>query len=131
MTITIEQRREWQRKGVQSKAALKELDKPSPDAFPSEAKLRAHIADGLRKMGWFVVDTSQDMPSRGGLRDYPDLVCHKHGRTLYIEAKQAGNKPTQGQIAFRDKLAPHLSPTLLHCFAWSWDDVMRTLGLAT
>jgi hypothetical protein len=107
----------------------KAIERDAIFEFSNEAKLRAHIANSLRKMGWLVVDTSQDKQVRGGLADFPDLVCNKHGRTLYVEAKHGRNQPSEGQLEFRAKLEPHLSPTLMHCFAWSWDDVSRTLGL--
>ena len=102
-----------------------------PAGPESEAELRAEIANALRRMGWHVVDTSQDRPARGGLCGFPDLIAFRIGRTLLIETKHGKEKLNAGQQVFAARVATHLDPrSLLYCVARSLDDVRATLGLS-
>lgn len=54
----------------------------------TEQQIQTKIINTLRKGGWYVnklISTS--------LKGVPDLICHKDGRTVYIEVKRPGQKP--------------------------------------
>jgi Holliday junction resolvase len=54
----------------------------------TEQQIQTKIINTLRKGGWYVnklINTSH--------KGIPDLICHKDGRTVYIEVKRPGQKP--------------------------------------
>ena len=92
--------------------------------------MRAEICKELRRMGWKVIDTSQDTPARGGMKGFPDIIAFKIGRTLLVETKHAAGRLNDSQIKFGEDIAQHLDPRTLHyCVARNLDDVLRVLGL--
>ena len=55
----------------------------------------AHIRDGLRECGYYVIDTGRVGNS------FPDLlVVSKAGRIVLLEIKNPGEYPTEGQARF-------------------------------
>lgn len=62
-----------------------------------EAAIQANIIRNLEKKGWLVVKIIQ--ATKNG---WPDLQCLKDGKTVYIEVKRPGEKPTPLQL-FRHK----------------------------
>lgn len=57
-----------------------------------ESQIQTRIRNGLIKRGWMVIKLIQT--SMNGI---PDMICHKEGRTMYIEVKRPGEKPTKLQ----------------------------------
>ena len=58
----------------------------------SEQQIQTAIMSKLRAAGWYVnklIVTS--------LVGVPDVIAHKDGRTMYIEVKRPGQKPTDLQ----------------------------------
>lgn len=58
----------------------------------TEQQIQSAIMAKLRAAGWYVnklIVTS--------LVGVPDLIAHKEGRTMYIEVKRPGQKPTDLQ----------------------------------
>jgi len=54
----------------------------------TEQQIQTKIINTLRKDGWYVnklISTS--------LKGVPQLICHKDGKTVYIEVKRPGQKP--------------------------------------
>ena len=58
----------------------------------SEQQIQSAIMAKLRAAGWYV--NKLIMTSLVGV---PDLIAHKDGRTIYIEVKRPGQKPTELQ----------------------------------
>jgi len=58
-----------------------------------ESKIQRDIIKSLEVAGWLVIKLIQT--NKNGI---PDLVCHKDGRTVYIEVKRPGKKPTKLQL---------------------------------
>ena len=58
-----------------------------------ESKIQKDIIKSLEVAGWLVIKLIQT--NRNGI---PDLVCHKDGRTVYIEVKRPGKQPTKLQL---------------------------------
>ena len=57
-----------------------------------ESKIQRDIIKSLEVAGWLVIKLIQT--NRNGI---PDLVCHKDGRTVYIEVKRPGKQPSKLQ----------------------------------
>lgn len=58
-----------------------------------ESKIQSRIRDKLTAAGWLVNKLIQT-----SLNGTPDLIAHKDGRTVYIEAKRPGEKARPLQI---------------------------------
>jgi Holliday junction resolvase len=59
----------------------------------TEQQIQTKIILALRREGWYVnklISTSQ--------KGVPDLIAHKQGKTIYIEVKRPGYKPTNLQV---------------------------------
>jgi hypothetical protein len=56
-------------------------------AVQSENQIQSAIKRKLEKHGWYV---NKFEMSEGG---FPDLICLKQGRTVFIEVKRVGMKP--------------------------------------
>ena len=50
--------------------------------------MQTRIMEEMRRQGWHVNKLIQTT-----LNGTPDLICHKDGRTVYIEVKRPGQKP--------------------------------------
>ena len=74
----------------------------------SEAQIQAEIVKELRRQGWLVNKLVQTT-----LNGTPDLICHKDGRTVYIEVKRPGQKPRPLQDYRHRELAKHGIPTYI------------------
>jgi Holliday junction resolvase len=51
-----------------------------------ESQIQSAIIKKLTAAGWYVVKLIQT--NKNGI---PDLVCHRDGKTVYLEIKQPGN----------------------------------------
>lgn len=58
-----------------------------------ESKLQTKIIKHLEREGWEVVKTI--LLNKSG---YEDLFCFKNGKTMFIEVKDKGKKPTDLQL---------------------------------
>lgn len=54
-----------------------------------EKDIQAKVIKELERYGWYCVKLIQT--NKNGI---PDLLCHKLGKTMYIEVKRPGLKPT-------------------------------------
>jgi len=54
-----------------------------------ESQLQRAIIQNLTAEGWLVIKLIKT--NTNGI---PDLICHRQGRTAYIEVKRPGYKPT-------------------------------------
>jgi Holliday junction resolvase len=73
----------------------------------TEQQIQTKIINTLRKNGWYVnklISTS--------LKGVPDLICHKNGKTVYIEVKRPGQKPRILQQFRMNELHSFSIPTL-------------------
>jgi len=52
---------------------------------PLESTIQKQLIKWLESDGWYVVKLIQT--NKNGI---PDLICHKHSRTIYIEVKRKG-----------------------------------------
>jgi hypothetical protein len=68
----------------------------------SEAEIQAQIIVEMRSRGWLVNKLIQTT-----LNGTPDLICHKDGRTVYIEVKRPGQKVRPLQDFRHRELARH------------------------
>jgi Holliday junction resolvase len=59
----------------------------------TEAQIQRAILVKLEKLGWYVIKLIQT--NKNGI---PDLLCHKAGRTVYVEVKRPGHKPRALQV---------------------------------
>jgi Holliday junction resolvase len=64
-----------------------------------ESKIQAKIKARFENAGWIVVKLIQT--SCNGI---PDLMCLKGGKTVFVEVKQPGKKPTELQQFRHDQL---------------------------
>ena len=58
-----------------------------------ESEIQAQIVAAMEDAGWYVVKLIQT--SKNGM---PDLLCHRAGRTLYIEVKRPQGACTMLQL---------------------------------
>ena len=58
----------------------------------TEQQIQSAIMVKLRAAGWYV--NKLILTTHPGI---PDLIAHKEGRTMYIEVKRPGQKPTELQ----------------------------------
>ena len=65
-----------------------------------ESKIQRGIINLLEAGGWYVIKLMQT--NKNGI---PDLICHKAGRTIYIEVKRPGEKPRPLQLVRHAQLA--------------------------
>lgn len=54
-----------------------------------EKHIQPKVIKELKRYGWYCIKIIQT--NKNGI---PDLLCHKQGRTMYIELKRPGLKPT-------------------------------------
>jgi Holliday junction resolvase len=64
-----------------------------------ESKIQAKIKARFENAGWIVVKLIQT-----NCNGIPDLMCLKGGKTIFIEVKQPGKKPTELQQFRHDQL---------------------------
>jgi Holliday junction resolvase len=64
-----------------------------------ESKIQANIKARFEKAGWLVVKLIQT-----NCNGIPDLMCLKDGKTVFVEVKQPGKKPTELQQFRHDQL---------------------------
>jgi Holliday junction resolvase len=64
-----------------------------------ESKIQAKIKARFEKAGWIVVKLIQT-----NCNGIPDLMCLKSGKTVFVEVKQPGKKPTELQQFRHDQL---------------------------
>jgi Holliday junction resolvase len=65
-----------------------------------ESKIQRGIINLLEADGWYVIKLMQT--NKNGI---PDLICHRAGRTIYIEVKRPGEKPRPLQLVRHAQLA--------------------------
>ena len=70
--------------------------------MPLEKSIKVACMKALRARGALVY---KNHGGPMGVRGIPDLVVHANGRTIYIEIKQPGEKPTEIQESEHRKLA--------------------------
>lgn len=68
----------------------------------TEAQIQRRLIIDLERAGWYVVKLIKT--TKNGI---PDLICHKDGRTVYIEVKRPGQKPRPLQSYRHKELADH------------------------
>ena len=59
----------------------------------TEAQIQRGMLVKLESLGWYVIKLIQT--NKNGI---PDLLCHKDGRTMYIEVKRPRHKPRALQV---------------------------------
>jgi Holliday junction resolvase len=64
-----------------------------------ESKIQAKIKARFEQAGWIVVKLIQT-----NCNGIPDLMCLKGGKTVFVEVKQPGKKPTELQQFRHDQL---------------------------
>jgi Holliday junction resolvase len=64
-----------------------------------ESKIQAKIKARFEQAGWIVVKLIQT-----NCNGIPDLMCLKDGKTVFVEVKQPGKKPTELQQFRHDQL---------------------------
>jgi Holliday junction resolvase len=64
-----------------------------------ESKIQAKIKARFENAGWIVVKLIQT-----NCNGIPDLMCLKGGKTVFVEVKQPGKKPTELQQFRHDQL---------------------------
>jgi Holliday junction resolvase len=64
-----------------------------------ESKIQAKIKARFEQAGWIVVKLIQT-----NCNGIPDLMCLKGGKTVFVEVKQLGKKPTKLQQFRHDQL---------------------------
>ena len=64
-----------------------------------ESKIQTKIKARFENAGWIVVKLIQT-----NCNGIPDLMCLKGGKTVFIEVKQPGKKPTELQQFRHDQL---------------------------
>jgi Holliday junction resolvase len=64
-----------------------------------ESKIQAKIKARFENAGWIVVKLIQT-----NCNGIPDLMCLKGGKTIFVEVKQPGKKPTELQQFRHDQL---------------------------
>ena len=64
-----------------------------------ESKIQAKIKARFENAGWIVVKLIQT-----NCNGIPDLMCLKGGKTVFVEVKQRGKKPTELQQFRHDQL---------------------------
>lgn len=64
-----------------------------------EALIQSQIKKYLESNGWLTIKLIQTT-----MNGIPDLIALKDGRTVFIEVKQPGKKPTDLQLYRHDKL---------------------------
>ena len=64
-----------------------------------ESKIQAKIKARFEQAGWIVVKLIQT-----NCNGIPDLICLKMGKTVFVEVKQPGKKPTELQQFRHDQL---------------------------
>jgi Holliday junction resolvase len=64
-----------------------------------ESKIQAKIKARFEQAGWIVVKLIQT-----NCNGIPDLMCLKDGKTVFVEVKQPGKKPTTLQQFRHDQL---------------------------
>jgi len=64
-----------------------------------ESKIQANIKARFERAGWIVVKLIQT-----NCNGIPDLMCLKMGKTVFVEVKQPGKKPTELQQFRHDQL---------------------------
>lgn len=73
----------------------------------TEQQIQTKIMLSLRKEGWYcnkIINTS--------LKGVPDIIAHKNGKTVYIEVKKPGLKPTNLQVYRMQELEKYGIKTL-------------------
>jgi Holliday junction resolvase len=65
----------------------------------TEAQIQTKIKTRMEKAGWMVIKIIQC--NRNG---FPDLMCLKGGKTLFIEVKKPTTNPTDLQEYIHEKL---------------------------
>jgi len=64
-----------------------------------ESKIQAKIKARFENAGWIVIKLIQT-----NCNGIPDLMCLKGGKTVFVEVKQPGKKPTELQQFRHDQL---------------------------
>ena len=67
-----------------------------------EADVKRALQDYLHRKGWLTTVNVQQ--GFGNVRGRPDLEALKRGVTIYIECKRPGEKPTEAQHGYLNKL---------------------------
>jgi len=74
---------------------------PSRAALISEKELQQAIIDYAKMRGWRVYHTYDSRKSEPG---YPDLHLVRGPRSIFVELKKEGKKPTVEQVAWLEAL---------------------------
>ena len=98
----------------------------------SERDIQSAIVEWLQWNKWLVIETSQVHAITGGLIGCPDVIAMKRMDdgltvTLLIECKTRRGKLRRSQTEFAERIAEHVSSTLVYVVARSIDDVLDAL----
>lgn len=73
---------------------------PMPtDAVEVESELHQEIIDLCKRRGWFYVRSRMDKRTTQAIGVPDFIIAADDGKTIWIEAKAKGNKPTTEQLA--------------------------------
>ena len=89
----------------------------------NERLQRQEITRRLKDAGWRVFSFSVHHQVESQLADWPDLVAFKDDHVLMIEAKRMTGKLSDGQLALRECLLPHLGPHVQYTVTFLPDDI--------
>ncbi len=64
-----------------------------------ESSIQTSIRNILKKSGWIVIKLIQT-----SVNGIPDLMCLKNGKTIFVEVKQPGEKPSPLQLIRHSQL---------------------------
>lgn len=102
---------------------------PQSDSEPveQEAPLHQDIIDLCNRKGWAFVHSRMDKPTRQDKGTLDFAIALDCGRTVWIEAKARGNKPTTEQLG-RIVHLKKLGHSAAVC--WNMADVLSAIAMA-
>ena len=78
----------------------------------SEKSIVKRIMDAAKQRGWMAIKIHGGPFQMSGL---PDILCLRHGRAAWIEAKRPGNSPTRIQEHRMRELVQFGCPVTVAC----------------
>jgi Holliday junction resolvase len=72
--------------------------------YMKESDILKQVRDYLRWHGWYIYRNHQSLGSHKGLSD---LTAIRDGKTIWIEIKKPGGKPSDHQIKFAQEIESH------------------------
>ena len=90
----------------------------------TEAEFRALVKDRMTDAGWTVLlDLSDRRRSPPGAKGAPDILFVTHQDILvWFEAKAPGKKRRADQLAWHEKVQPHLRTWHRYVVAATWEE---------